>query len=77
MATTLQPTLAASALALLKDLGAGLKMIAAYVGDLSHGVSSTRKAMQLQQLSDEDLNKLGITRDQIVPYAFGDIQKMM
>lgn len=58
--------------AFFTDLATGLGLLAEHVSDLRRGVSSARKAMQLSDLSDAELNELGITRDKNVEYTLRD-----
>jgi uncharacterized protein YjiS (DUF1127 family) len=46
--------------------------LAGHIRDLRNGVSSAREAMRLHDLSDGELNELGISRDKIVEYTFRD-----
>ena len=54
------------------DLGDGLHLLAEHISDLRKGVSSVEKAARLSDLSDAELNELGLTRDKIVEYSFRD-----
>ena len=72
MTTTTHTTALTTIRAFFTDLRAGLSMLVEHARDLSRGVSSARKAMQLHDLSNAELRELGITRDQIVEYSFRD-----
>lgn len=72
MTTTTQSTAQTTIRAFLSDCRVGLSLLIGHIRDLRRGVSSARKAMQLHDLSDAELNELGITRDKIVEYSFRD-----
>ena len=72
MSTTTQQTVQTTIRAFIADLGASLRLLADHIRDVRDGVSSTRKALRLSDLSDAELNELGIPRDKIVEYSFRD-----
>ncbi len=72
MATTTHTTALTTIRAFISDLGVGFRLIAEHIQDLRRGVSSVNKAMRLHDLSDAELNELGITRNKIVEYSFRD-----
>ncbi len=72
MTTTTQNSVLTTIRAFISDLGVGYQLIVEHIQDLSRGVSSARKAMRLHDLSDAELDELGITRDKIVEYSFRD-----
>ena len=72
MTTTTQNTTLTTIRVFLADLAASVRLVVDHIRDLQRGVSSTRKAMQMRDLSDAELNELGITRDRIVEYSFRD-----
>ena len=72
MTTTTKNQIGTTIRAFFSDLNAGVSMLFEHLNDLRRGVASTRRAMQLRDLSDAELNELGITRDKIVEYSFRD-----
>ncbi len=72
MTTTTQNTALTTIRVFLADCITGLSLLAEHVRDLKRGVASTHKAMQLHDLSEAELQELGITRDRIVEYSFRD-----
>ena len=72
MSTTARQTAQTTIRAFIADLGASYRLLAGHIRDLRNGVSSARKALQLHDLSDAELEELGIPRDKIVDYTFRD-----
>lgn len=72
MTTTTQNTVLTAIQSFLSDCVTGLGLLVEHARDLKRGVASTRKAMQLHDLSDAELQELGITRDRIMAYSFRD-----
>ena len=72
MSATTNITALTTIRAFFTDLGAGFVLLAEHIRDLKRGVTSARKALQMHDLSDAELQELGITRDQIVEYTFRD-----
>lgn len=72
MSTTTQHTAQTTIRAFFADIGPAYRLLAGHIRDLRNGVTSAREAMRLHDLSDAELNELGITRDKIVEYTFRD-----
>ena len=72
MSITTQYTALTTIRAFIIDLGTGLGLLVQHVSDLKRGVSSSREAMQLNDLSDAELNELGISSNKAVEYTFRD-----
>lgn len=72
MTMTTQRTTFETIQAFIADLGTGLRLLAEHARDISRGVSSTRKAMQMRDLSKAELRELGVTHDRVVEYSFRD-----
>lgn len=72
MSMMTQKTAQTTIRAFLADLGPAYRLLVEHIRDLRRGVSSTRKAMRLKDLSDAELNELGAPRHKKVEYTFRD-----
>lgn len=72
MSTTTAQTAQTTIRAFFADLGPAFRLLAEHIRDMRKGVSSTRKAMRLKDLSDAELNELGILRAKTIEYTFRD-----
>lgn len=72
MSTTTQQTAQTTIRAFIADLGPAYRLLTGHIRDLRNGVTSADKAMRLNDLSDAELDELGIPRDKTVEYTFRD-----
>ena len=71
MNTATNTTFAGAAALFLRHARIGLGLLRKHIADLSTSVSNARKVAHLSELSDAELDELGMTRDDIVHRVFG------
>jgi len=71
MNTATNATLLRAAALFLRDARIGLGLLCRHIADLSTSVSNAREVAHLSELSDAELDELGMTRDDIVHSVFG------